>query len=46
MQLSPNAEGIIYSEVFPGWLLNKFALLAENVARVLEVVLRRDINIV
>ncbi len=46
MQLSPKAEGIIYSEVFPGLLLNKLALLARNVARALEFVLRRDINIV
>ena len=46
MQLKTKAEGIINSEVFPGWLLNKFALLAGNVGRVLEVVLRRDINIV
>jgi len=46
VQLSPNAEGMIYSVVFRSLLLSKFAWLAGDVARVLEVVLRRDINIV
>ncbi|MEG4803606.1 Uma2 family endonuclease [Microcoleus sp. ARI1-B5] len=37
VQLEPNAEGIICSEVFPGLRLDKFALLAGDLARVLEV---------
>ncbi|WP_442923107.1 Uma2 family endonuclease [Microcoleus sp. A006_D1] len=35
--IEPNAEGIICSEVFPGLRLDKFALLAGDLARVLEV---------
>lgn len=37
IQLEPNAEGIICSQVFPGLWLDKTALLAGNLARVLEV---------
>lgn len=37
VQLEPNAEGIICSEVFPGLRLDKFALLGGDLARVLEV---------
>lgn len=37
VQLEPNAEGIICSEVFPGLRLDKFALLAGDLARVLEI---------
>ena len=45
MQLEPNAEMRIYSNFFPGLLLDKFALLAGNLAIVLEVLLRRNINV-
>ncbi len=38
IQLEPNAEGIICSEIFPGLWLKKSALIAGNLARVLEVV--------
>lgn len=37
MQLEPDGDGIICSQVFPGWRLDKFALLAGDLARVLEV---------
>ena len=37
IQLEPNADGVICSEVFPGLWLDKSALLAGNLARVLEV---------
>ncbi len=37
VQLEPNAEGIIFSEVFPGLRLDKFALLSGDLAKVLEV---------
>ena len=38
IEVSPEADGIIRSEVFPGLWLDKSALLAGNLARVLEVV--------
>ncbi len=37
MQLEPNPEGIICSEVFPGLLLDEFALLSGDLGKVLEV---------
>lgn len=37
IQLEPNTEGTICSQVFPGLWLDKSALLAGNLARVLEV---------
>jgi Uma2 family endonuclease len=36
--LEPNAEGILCSQIFPGLWLGRDALLAGNLARVLEVV--------
>lgn len=36
-QLEPNPEGILCSESFPGLWLNKAALLAGNLAKVLEI---------
>ncbi|NEQ85696.1 MAG: Uma2 family endonuclease, partial [Moorea sp. SIO2I5] len=36
-QLEPNPEGIICSEIFPGLWLDKAALLAGNLAKVLEI---------
>ncbi|HEY9669522.1 MAG TPA: Uma2 family endonuclease [Coleofasciculaceae cyanobacterium] len=38
IQLEPNADGIICSEIFPGLWLEKSALLTGDLARVLEVV--------
>ena len=38
LKIEPEADGIIRSEVFPGLWLDKSALLAGNLARVLEVV--------
>ena len=38
IQLQPNSEGIIYSEVFPGLWLDKAALLTGNLIKVIEVV--------
>jgi Uma2 family endonuclease len=37
IQLEPNADGVICSQVFPGLWLEKSALLAGNLAKVLEV---------
>jgi hypothetical protein len=37
VQLELDGDGIICSEVFPGWRLDQFALLAGDLARVLEV---------
>ena len=37
IQLEPNTEDLICSQVFPGLWLDKAALLAGNLARVLEV---------
>ncbi|NEO69936.1 Uma2 family endonuclease [Moorena sp. SIO3H5] len=36
-QLEPNPEGILCSEIFPGLWLDKAALLAGNLAKVLEI---------
>ena len=36
IKLEPNADGVICSQVFPGLWLNKTALLAGNLAKVLE----------
>ncbi|NEO54566.1 MAG: Uma2 family endonuclease [Okeania sp. SIO3B5] len=38
VQLQPNSEGIICSEVFPGLWLDKTALLTGNLIKVIEVV--------
>lgn len=38
IKLEPNENGIIYSQVFPGLWLDRAALLAGNLARVLTVV--------
>ena len=38
IQLQPNSEGIICSEVFPGLWLDKTALLTGNLIKVIEVV--------
>ncbi|WP_197480155.1 MULTISPECIES: Uma2 family endonuclease [unclassified Anabaena] len=38
IQLQPNAEGVICSQVFPGLWLETSALLAGNLAKVIEVV--------
>ncbi|VXD11707.1 conserved hypothetical protein [Planktothrix serta PCC 8927] len=38
IKLEPDSNGIIYSQVFPGLWLDKAALLAGNLAKVLEVV--------
>ncbi|AOY84799.2 Uma2 family endonuclease [Moorena producens JHB] len=37
IQLEPNPEGILCSEIFPGLWLDKAALLAGNLAKVLEI---------
>ncbi|MBE9142037.1 Uma2 family endonuclease [Planktothrix mougeotii] len=37
IKLEPDSNGIIYSQVFPGLWLDKAALLAGNLAKVLEV---------
>jgi Uma2 family endonuclease len=37
IQLAPNADGVICSQVFPGLWLDKSALLTGNLAKVLEV---------
>ncbi|BAY24167.1 hypothetical protein NIES2100_39600 [Calothrix sp. NIES-2100] len=37
IQLTPNADGVICSQVFPGLWLDKAALLTGNLAKVLEV---------
>jgi Uma2 family endonuclease len=37
IQLQPNADGVICSQMFPGLWLEKSALLAGNLAKVLEV---------
>ncbi|WP_413199486.1 Uma2 family endonuclease [Nostoc piscinale] len=37
IKLAPNHEGVIYSHVFPGLCLDKAALLAGNLAKVLAV---------
>ncbi|MBD2299417.1 Uma2 family endonuclease [Nostoc sp. FACHB-190] len=37
IKLAPNQEGVIYSHVFPGLCLDKAALLAGNLAKVLAV---------
>lgn len=37
IQLKPNAKGMICSQVFTGLWLDKYALLAGNLAKVLEV---------
>ncbi|NES80715.1 MAG: Uma2 family endonuclease [Moorea sp. SIO2B7] len=37
MKLEPNADGIICSDIFPGLWLDRAALLAGNLAKVLEV---------
>ncbi|MBD2181279.1 Uma2 family endonuclease [Aerosakkonema funiforme] len=37
IQVEPNADGVICSQVFPGLWLDKAALLAGNLAKVLEI---------
>ncbi|TRU31144.1 MAG: Uma2 family endonuclease, partial [Microcystis aeruginosa Ma_MB_F_20061100_S20] len=37
IKLEPNSEGIICSQIFPGLWLDKDALLAGDLAKVLEV---------
>ncbi|MBD2194152.1 MULTISPECIES: Uma2 family endonuclease [Calothrix] len=37
IQLTPNADGVICSQIFPGLWLDKGALLTGNLARVLEI---------
>ena len=38
IQVTPNADDIIYSQISPGLWLDRTALLGENLAKVLDVV--------